>query len=139
LYSIHGNTTLTAFSTSELILITEAGTGDLSTLIPYVTEGISPCYNFFITDAIAQSFRAKKMSYVNIKVTAYSGHRGNERPASLIISDKTVTVVEIVDKWIEENFLDRVRKRFFVVKANDDQRYKIYEDEKTSEWFCEIR
>jgi hypothetical protein len=79
------------------------------------------------------------MSYVNIKVTAYSGHRGNERPASLIISDKTVTVVEIVDKWIEENFFDRVRKRFFVVKANDDQRYKIYEDENTSEWFCEIR
>jgi hypothetical protein len=78
------------------------------------------------------------MTYVQIKVTAYSGLRGNERPTSLVINDKTITVVEILDKWIEESFSDRVRKRFFVVKANDDRRYKIYEDEKTSEWFCEI-
>ena len=79
------------------------------------------------------------MSYVSIEVIAYSGHRVNERPTSLLINDETVTVVEILDMWIEEGFSDRVRKRFFIVKADDNQNYKIYIDEKTSEWFCEIK
>lgn len=65
------------------------------------------------------------MSYVSIKGTAYSGHRVNERPSRLLINDETVTVVEISDMWIEEGFSDRVRKRFFIVKADDDQNYKI--------------
>ena len=60
------------------------------------------------------------MSYVSIKVLAYSGHRGNEKPTS----------VEILDKWIEEGFSDRVRKRFFIVRTDNDQNYKIYIDEK---------
>jgi hypothetical protein len=50
-----------------------------------------------------------------------------------------MTVVEIVDRWIEENFSDRMRKRFFIVKTQDNKHYKIYIDEKTSEWFCEIK
>jgi len=79
------------------------------------------------------------MSYVNIKVTAYSGYRDNESPRAFLMNDETMTVVEIVDKWIEESFSDRTRKRFFIVKTQDNRRYKIYVDEKTSEWFCEIK
>jgi len=74
------------------------------------------------------------MSYENIKVIAYSGYRGNEGPRALLINDEIITVVEIVDKWIEENFSDRTRKRFFIVKTHDKQQYKIYIDEKTLEW-----
>lgn len=77
------------------------------------------------------------MPYTNITVTAYSGHRVNERPASFVLNDEAVTVVEILDRWIEENFSDRERKRFFIVRADNDRRYKIYVDERTSEWFCE--
>jgi hypothetical protein len=58
------------------------------------------------------------MSYLSIKVIAYSGHRGNERPTTLLINDETVTIVGILAKWIEEGFSDRGRKRFFIVKAN---------------------
>jgi len=79
------------------------------------------------------------MSYLNIRVTAYSGYRDNESPRAFLINDATMTVVEIVDRWIEENFSDRMRKRFFIVKTHDNQQYKIYIDEKTSEWFCEIK
>ena len=79
------------------------------------------------------------MSYLNIRVTAYSGYRDNESPRTFLISDEKMTVVEIVDRWIEENFSDRMRKRFFIVKTHDNQQYKIYIDEKTSEWFCEIK
>jgi len=79
------------------------------------------------------------MSYMNIKVTAYSGYRDNESPRTFLINDENMTVVEIVDRWIEENFSDRMRKRFFIVKTHENQHYKIYVDEKTLEWFCEIK
>jgi hypothetical protein len=79
------------------------------------------------------------MSYVNIKVITYSGYRDDERPRALIINDETMTVVEIVDKWIEESYPDRMRKRFFIVKTENDKQYKIYVDEKTAQWFCEIK
>jgi hypothetical protein len=78
------------------------------------------------------------MSYIKIKVITYSGYRVNERPTSLIIHDETMTVVKIMDKWIEESYSDRIRKRFFIVKTDNDKQFKIYVDEKTSEWFCEI-
>ena len=79
------------------------------------------------------------MSYVNIKVIAYSGYRDDESPRAFLMNDETMTVVEIVDKWIEESYSDRMRKRFFIVKTQDNRQYKIYIDEKTSEWFCEIK
>lgn len=79
------------------------------------------------------------MSYVNIKVTAYSGYRDNESPRTFLMNDETMTVVEILDMWIEEGFSDRMRKRFFIVKTDNNQNYKIYLDEKTSQWFCEIK
>jgi hypothetical protein len=79
------------------------------------------------------------MSYENIKVIAYSGYRGAESPRAFFINDEKITVVEITDMWIEESLSNRIRKRFFIVKTNDDRRYKIYIDEKTLEWFCEIK
>lgn len=79
------------------------------------------------------------MSYVRIKVLAYSGYRGNEKPTSLVINDETMAVVEILDRWIEESFSDKVRKRFFIVKTDNNQNYKIFIDETSSEWFCEIK
>jgi hypothetical protein len=79
------------------------------------------------------------MSYENIKVIAYSGYQGEESPRAFFIHDEIITVVEILDMWIEEGLSDRMRKRFFIVKTNNDQQYKIYIDEKTLEWFCEIK
>ena len=78
------------------------------------------------------------MSYIAIQVIAYAGYRANESPRAFLMNDETMTVIEILDKWIEENYADRMRKRFFVVRTDNDRQYKIYIDEKTSEWFCEI-
>ena len=79
------------------------------------------------------------MSYKNIKVITYSGYRSDESLRAFFINGEKITVVEIPDKWIEENLSDKTRKRFFIVKTNDEQKYKIYNDEKTLEWFCEIK
>ena len=51
------------------------------------------------------------MSYVNIKVTAYSGYRDNESPRAFLMNDETMTVVEILDMWIEEGFSDRMEEK----------------------------
>ena len=77
-------------------------------------------------------------SYQDIKVMTHSGYRGNEKPQAFFINGKEIFVAEILDRWIEENTYDKARKRFFIVKGNDAQKYKIYIDEKTLEWFCEM-
>jgi hypothetical protein len=78
------------------------------------------------------------MPYQKIKVMAHSGYRGEEKPSTFFINDDKISVVEILDMWIEERLQDKTRKRFFIVKGNDNRQYIIYIDEKTFEWFCEI-
>lgn len=79
------------------------------------------------------------MFYQNIRVIAHSGHRGDEKPRAFLINDEEITVVEILDMWIEESLLGKTRKRFFIVRGNDNQKYRIYIDEETLEWFCEMK
>ena len=79
------------------------------------------------------------MSYQNIKVIAYSGYRGDEKPRAFSIHNEKITVVEILDMWIEESLPDKTRKRFFIVKGNDNQKYKTCINEETLEWFCEMK
>ncbi|HXX53667.1 MAG TPA: hypothetical protein VEI28_03755 [Thermodesulfovibrionales bacterium] len=69
---------------------------------------------------------------------AHSGYRGDEKPQAFFINDKKITVVEILDMWIEEDLHDRTRKRFFIMKGLDMRRYKLYRDESTMAWFCEV-
>jgi len=70
-----------------------------------------------------------------IEVIAYSGYRGEETPRTIILPDKEVEVFEILNRWIEEGFEDRGRKRFFKVKESDGNTHKIYYDEEAEEWF----
>lgn len=78
------------------------------------------------------------MSYKNIRVIAHSGYRGDEAPRAFFINDEKIAVVEILAMWIEESLSDKKRKRFFIVKGNDKQKYEIYNDEKTLDWFYKI-
>lgn len=75
------------------------------------------------------------MSYQRIKVIAYSGYRAEETPRTIILHDKKIEVFEILNRWIEEGFEDRARKRFFKVKGSDGNTHKIYYDEEAKEWF----
>ena len=79
------------------------------------------------------------MAYKKVKVIAYSGYQGDEKPLAFFIDGERINVAEILDMWIEEGLSDKARKRFFIVKADDQKRYRIYCDKKTLEWFCETR
>jgi hypothetical protein len=70
-----------------------------------------------------------------IRVIAYSGYRNDECPRALILFDEEITVTETIKMWIEEDFTDKSRKRFFVVKGSDGYTYKLCYDEKKKDWF----
>jgi len=70
-----------------------------------------------------------------IQVLAYSGRKVNERPKAFMLDGEEITVIEISDMWIEETLVEKLRRRFFIVKGSDGHTYKIYMDEKTGEWF----
>ena len=70
-----------------------------------------------------------------IEVICYSGYREQEIPRSFIIHKETIQIVEIIYMWIEEEFHNRTRKRFFKVKGNDGFIYSLYRDESNHKWF----
>jgi len=70
-----------------------------------------------------------------IEVIAYSGDRSEEAPRTIILHDERIEVAGVLNRWIEERFEDRARKRFFKVKGSDGNMHKIYYDEKIMEWF----
>lgn len=70
-----------------------------------------------------------------ITVIAYSGHRHDESPRAFILYDEEITIKETLNRWLEEDFSGKSRKRHFTVKGIDGYIYKIYYDEKKKEWF----
>ena len=69
-----------------------------------------------------------------IKVTAYSGSRGEEVPRSFILQSEKIEVLEILDRWVEEDVETRGRKRFFKIKGSDGYVHKLCYDEREKAW-----
>jgi hypothetical protein len=76
----------------------------------------------------------KSMHIERIDVIAYSGSKGDERPATFILRGLRIDVVEILYSWIEEGLKDRARKRFFRVKGSDNNTHRIFYSEDDREW-----
>lgn len=70
-----------------------------------------------------------------IDVISYAGRKGDERPVTFILRGLRIDIVEILDRWIEEGFKDRGRKRYFRVKGSDGNTHRIYYDEDILEWY----
>lgn len=70
-----------------------------------------------------------------IDVISYAGRKGDERPVTFILRGLRIDVAAIVDTWIEENYADRARKRYFRVRGSDGGTHRIYFDEQVLEWF----
>jgi len=75
------------------------------------------------------------MSEEKIRLTAYSGYKGEETPRAFMLGDRRIEVVEVQERWVEEGIGDRTTKRFFKVKGSDEGIHKIFYDEKTAEWY----
>jgi hypothetical protein len=75
------------------------------------------------------------MHVEQIDVVSYSGHKGDERPVTIILRGLRIDIAEILDRWIEEGFQDRVRKRYIRAKGSDGNTHRIYYDENVVKWF----
>jgi hypothetical protein len=75
------------------------------------------------------------MPVKKIGVLAYSGYRNDECPRAFILYNEEITVEETLKRWIEEDFIYKSRKRYFIVKGSDGYTYKLYYDEEKRDWF----
>lgn len=69
-----------------------------------------------------------RMAKIPIKVNCYSGFKGEERPVSFIIGEKTFQVVELLDTWYGEGH------DYYKVSADDRAVYIIRYDREMDEW-----
>ena len=70
-----------------------------------------------------------------IQVALYSGYKTGERPTAFVLDGEEIGVSKILDRWLEEDFAERLRRRFFTVEGSDGHTHTLYRNEKTGEWF----
>lgn len=68
------------------------------------------------------------MAQIPIKVNSYSGFKGEERPVSFTIGDRTFQVVELLDRWYGEGH------DYFKVSADDNCVYILRYERELDEW-----
>lgn len=65
---------------------------------------------------------------MKIKVECYAGHRGDETPRRLMFDDRSIEVIEIMDRWLGPDH------RYFKLKGSDEAVYIIRQDIPTHVW-----
>lgn len=74
------------------------------------------------------------MSLSEIIIISYASYKGEERPSAIIINNEKFSVEQILDRWVEEDFATRDRRRYFIVRVDDGLAHKLYYDEKKENW-----
>ena len=74
------------------------------------------------------------MADVKIDIGSYAGYQGEESPRVFFAHGEKITVMNVVNMWIEEG-ADRKQKRFFTVKGSDGFIHTLYYDLEAKEWF----
>jgi hypothetical protein len=65
---------------------------------------------------------------LEIAVECYAGHRGEQMPRTLILADRRITVVEVLDAWLAPDH------RYFKLKGEDGDTYIVRHDERRGLW-----
>ena len=63
-----------------------------------------------------------------LRVECYAGHRGEETPRALIIDERRVDVVDILDRWLAPDY------RYFKLKGSDGDVYILRHDSASNAW-----
>jgi len=59
---------------------------------------------------------------MKIRVDCYAGHRGDETPRRLFFDERSIEVIEVIDRWIGSDH------RYFKLKGSDQATYIIRQD-----------
>jgi hypothetical protein len=65
---------------------------------------------------------------LSIGVECYAGHRGEQTPRTLILGDRRIAVVEVLDARLAPEH------RYFKLKAADGDTYLVRHDERSDTW-----
>jgi hypothetical protein len=65
---------------------------------------------------------------VTVRVECYAGHRGEETPRALIIDDRRIEVVDVIDRWLAPNH------RYFKLMGDDGDLYIVRHDPAADTW-----
>jgi hypothetical protein len=75
------------------------------------------------------------MADIKIDVGSYAGFQGEESPRVFFAHGEKITVLEVLEMWVEEEEPERKRKRFFLLKGSDALLHTLYCDTESSQWF----
>lgn len=67
-------------------------------------------------------------SVLQIEVECYAGYRGEETPRRLVLGEKKLEVLEVLDRWLAPDH------RYFKVRCDDGIIYIVRHDEFTGIW-----
>ena len=65
---------------------------------------------------------------LTVGVECYAGHRGEQTPRTLILGDRRIAVIEVVDAWLAPEH------RYFKLRGDDGDMYLVRHDERFSTW-----
>ncbi len=60
--------------------------------------------------------------FMIVRVACYAGHRGEETPRRMILGDRDIEVIAVVDRWLSPDY------RYFKVLGGDGATYILRHD-----------
>jgi hypothetical protein len=74
---------------------------------------------------------------LQVRVECYAGYRGEQTPRTVILGDRRIDVVDVLDQWLAPDH------RYFKIRGDDGDTYIVRQDAATREWsltlFCRGR
>jgi len=65
---------------------------------------------------------------LRIGVECYAGHKGEETPRVVVLGERRVTVVDVIDRWLAPDH------RYFKLRGDDGHMYIVRQDVASGEW-----
>jgi hypothetical protein len=65
---------------------------------------------------------------MTVRVECYAGHRGEETPRVLVIDERRVEVVEVLDRWLAPDH------RYFKLRGDDGDIYIVRHNSTSLSW-----
>ena len=68
------------------------------------------------------------MSEMRVRVECYAGYRGDETPRRLVVADRPLEVVEVVDRWLGPDH------RYFKLRVESGATWVVRQDLDSGAW-----
>jgi len=63
-----------------------------------------------------------------LKVECYAGYKGEQTPRTIVLGDKRIAVVDVLDQWLAPDH------RYFKLRGNDGDEYIVRQDVVSGDW-----